>query len=689
MNKNEWFLDTFAAIMSVSQDSDDVETLAESSIGRPIDTDQSSMKLMSSECSANPELLEYCQKFCAVNNCSYSKGLYKLMIPIADILAVDAARTISIFSALYQYRKKFTVPIIFDEEKNFGSKWSQWYWSGAWSSSSSIGSKTNLSLMVEFLCAFIRYHRPGVAYLLETFFGPDMGYKQYWSNWLSDSFVSVSESLGFARELMSTIASSGEPLTCVLMTVVILEEIIVRTMAKDDLADAISNFRLGYENLSSIWSTASEMASHTPRMFSQDFSRLLRRDEKRMNSVVAEFSVLGLSLEYIVRDLLDTQEQEKELETSPVGSSPGVLHSVIADEDFGGGKKNLPPLRCIAGASISQHLWVYSNNSVIGSPIVSSRGDPDDSPTVYIDARSEEERNSDNKTVIAVPIAVYNRPVPLSPRNLTTTSKPNKPDHELGSPSRERDWFADDEDGEEEADPPPPSVPTGPSEKFILYRFRPFVWMDVDEDELDTDDTTSASYAFMKKLEFFRNYRLCVIGGKKGIVAKKLIASLLRREFPYITGVRRKRRQGMSKSGFGMIRDEIANFTTVDVLEKIAIVSEIGELRPPPSPPSPPSPTTPPETRGMYSVSSSGSRFLANVKKQMSTNRFGKLMRPPTSSFRKRSSAQPVVPTLVLAPTPVEDPRPVPELDFEIGSSSNEEEEEIDFPSNSNDIRHV
>ena len=653
MTKSEWFLDTFAAIVSVSQDS--VVTTESDS---PTDQDHTASKLLIEECGDDQDLILFCQKYCQVNNCQYTSGLSRILSPVADILSVSASRAPSILAAIHQYRLKFTITV--RDEDYAKSKWSNWYWSGGWRDTSSTAPK---SPHIEFICSLIRFHRPGLAYLLETFFGPDMGYKTLWGCWLSESFVSVAESASIAREIFSSIAASGEPLTAVLLTIAILDDVVSSTTAKDDLTEALKAVEIGVENFSRFWVSASEMATNTPRVFSYDFTRLI---SGRKINTMAESGVVGLPLEFVVREIIGkeggTTGKDHDEDNSPQGSSPGVLHSVIADDEIRG-MKNLTPLRCIAGASIAQHLPVFSNSL---SPSSSPSNHPDD-PTVYIDARSEEERNSDNKTVIEVPIAVYQRPVPLSPRNLSPKTSPRTP----ADNRQEKDWFQDDSEGSQTDQP---AQPVGPSERLIVHRFRQFVWMDVDEDQLGTDDTSSASYAFMKKLEFFRGNRICVVGGKRGIVAKKLVQALLRREFAYITSVRRLSSRKKHSSIFGSIRDELVQFSTVDVFERIAIVTEVGELRSPPLP-SPPSPTTPPpETRGIYSVS--GSTILASMKKQMATNPFSKLI-----AARKKQSAPQTGPTLVLAPTPQNVSRPSkvevpPELDFEIGSDDDHQEEQ-------------
>ena len=644
MTKNDWFLDTFAAIVSVSQD-----TLT---CSEP-ESREEDQKLMLNECGDDFDLLALCRKYCEVNNCEYVGGLYKMILPISEILTVTASRTNSILTALHQYRLKFTVTVRQDDVGK--SRWSNWYWNGGWSTSTSADSAKHPH--VQFICSLVRFHRPGLAYMLETFFGPDMGYKFLWSSWLTESFVSIADSSSLAREIFSSIAATGEPLTAILLTIAVLDDVVSSTTAKDDLTEAIKSYRFCTENFPRIWMTASEMATNTPRVFSFDFIRMMS-GQKVCKSVVTETGVIGLPIDFVVREILGREDKVEDLEDSPQGSSPGVLHSVIADDEIRG-MKNLPPLRCIAGASIAQHLPVFQNSL---SPSSSPSHNPDD-PTVYIDARSEEERNSDNKAVIEVPIAVYQRPVPLSPRNLSPKTSPRTERRK-----EEKDWFQDDSEGSQTEQPA--HVPAGPSERLIVHRFRQFVWMDVDEDQLETDDTSSASYAFMKKLEFFRGNRICVVGGKRGIVAKKLVDALLRREFSYITSVRRTGRK-KSNSNFAIIRDELVLFATVDVFERIAIVTEItGDVRSPPLP-SPPSPTTPPpETRGIYSVS--GSTILASMKKQMTggSNPFSKFL-----SAKKKPVPGP---TLVLAPSPLElPPQPVrpppPELDFEIGSDGDDD----------------
>ena len=623
MTKSEWFLDTFAAIVSVSQDElDQTETT------QPIGVS----KLLLAECGHDPELVEFCRKYCEVNNCQYTSGLGTLVTLISDILAIDAPRTNSILLALHQYRRKFTLTAT-DDEAGKVSKWSSWYWSsGGWS-----GEAKNFH--VEFFTAILRFHRPGLAYLLETFFGPDMGYKTCWSTWLRDSFVSICETLSFGRELISSIASTGEPMTVLFLTIAILEDIVISTTAKDDVCEAMKNVRLKPESISHLWSVASEMAFTTPRVFSSDFSKIITG---KKIATVTDFGVVGLTLDFVVRELLG-EERQKPIE-SPRGSSPGVLHSVIADEDVALCRSTLGPLKCIAGTSISQHLSVFSTEFSSST---------DDEVTVYIDARSEEERNSDNRVVVDVPITVYERPVPLSPRNLTSP-KPSP----RSEPKEDVDWYEDECDSV-----PTATLPVGPCERLVVYRFRKFVWMDVDEDQLDTEDSSSASYAFMKKLEFFRGSRICVVCGKRGNVGRKLINSLLRREFAYITAVRKSSRK-KTNSVFGMIRDALVETVTAEKMEKIAIVSEVNEVRSPPSPMTPPPPSATLEPR-IYSVT--GSTMFANMKKQIASNPFSKLLQP-----RTKKPSRPVVPTLVLAPNPTSvPPRPV-ELDFEIGDDNDD-----------------
>jgi len=317
---------------------------------------------------------------------------------------------------------------------------------------------------------------------------------------------------------------------------------------------------------------------------------------------------------------------------------------------------------CIAGSSIAQHLSVFHDmKSEKQLPL----------KILYVDARSEQERLIDEKSIIKVPVAVYNRPVPGSPQLRQHSPKTSPRSHDISkqhhhrkSPSK--DWYEDD--------PPPsvmtttttPSKPPKPEpiiyERFIIHRLKNCVWMDIEEDEIGQDQWS----VFIKKFEFYRaEYLICILGGSNGKYASILTEELLRREMPYVTcGIRKWKKGSHSLSQFACLVDALTSTCTAQTIERLMIVSEAPKV----ASPGPIKPSAP--------LGDTGPSFLSIAANRMtnSSNQWGGIIRKKINS---KTSSRRISSPVVLAPHP---PTVVPPAttrngttEFEIG----EEEDEI------------
>ena len=97
MTRLDWFLDTFPTIVGldgVPEVDNDSVTLSPPS------------RLLVDECCGIIGLADYCERYCRVNNTTYTTGTFFLIEPIINLITLDSPRTDSILASLYHFKSK-------------------------------------------------------------------------------------------------------------------------------------------------------------------------------------------------------------------------------------------------------------------------------------------------------------------------------------------------------------------------------------------------------------------------------------------------------------------------------------------------------------------------------------------------------------------------------------------------------
>ena len=480
----DWFVDLFPAIVSVTC-APLLDLVPKDSV--PHD---SLVRGLRSDGKEGLTLLSLCEKYCLVNGCEYASHMGFLLEPVLDLMSVESGRMPNLLSAIFHFREKF-VAVVPTGFVLGGSKYLD-----------------SLRLME----GLIKFHRPGQAALLS---------RDLLSGWLQTGLVSACDSRETARELMASVAASGEP-AMVPFLIVAAPDLMTLTNTSD--------WRVTGENLIDLWATATEVAWATPKNFSSEFALIATPSGRRTPTVppIPNYRVLSTPADAVVQDLvskLDTADPEQSVDVSEV-------HSISDEESFGG-----ILVECAAGAHVASLLSVFS--------IVRSASPNADTEklktTIYIDARSERDRAEADHVVIQVGVRQVSK-----------------------------DWY--DEGGKDS------SEGLGPC---VLVRLKQCLWVDdqVEFTNATIADPTHAACMFFKKLEFFRGARLCLIESARASFSTSAIFShsqtsflqlLLLREFPYVCVVR---------GGFAALRDALVSVAGAN-LEDLAITSPPPDIQP-------------------------------------------------------------------------------------------------------------
>ena len=648
LKSTEWFIDTFPSIIGLTADQD--PSYAETELDSDLTSSSTTSKLLQEECSGDERLANMCEKFCQVNRCKYTSGLATIVSPMAGILAEDSARIPAHLVAVFNFRDRFCVVPPAGQDKSYSGRIKSVLGSGP--------TRTELQDLVTFglLVGLIRYHRPNCASVLDTVFGTNQLPVQIW-NWLRSAFVSCCDGAGTAREVMASIAATGQAATVALLLVAAIEEVVgsLPVNSAEAIEEAVDSFVVSPEKLESLWQAATEMAKATPISFQHDFAlHATAHGRKKIKANEADvddelvvqiretpLGLLSLPAEDVVRELQKAFTASTR-PVSPVNDSADQSAMFSIGEEMSETATSMR-LVCIAGTSIENSLRTFVS---VADQRLSPRS-PKSRTSVFVDARTAEERDMDDTTAVATSHQIEKRHKEESGEDwFHDPQTPNSPEREASScESDER--------------------------RLIVKRFKQALWVDSDlHFETVTNDLSSAENIFMKKLEFYRGQRLCVIGN--GSSAKSLLNLLLLREFPCVCTAR---------GGFAAVRASLLACDS-ETIDELAIITQ-------------PVVAEPVEVTRSSSVSQRGSAMISGFQsawkgqKQQLTSYMQSIdtkdMKARFSSFFKSSkSTAPASAPIAVAPAPVSAAVPIviPKTSggdaiFEIG----EEEDEYDFSS--------
>ena len=481
LKSTDWFIDTFPSIVGLT--ADDPEEAEQESPGSHWS------KQLEEECDGDEQLVRMCEKFCLVNKCKYSGGIASLVSPISGVLTHDSPRIYSLLLALGGFRDRFCL-VSLQLDRSYSTMLR-----------SAINQQIRLTenydnITRNLLVSILRFHRPTTCAVIETLFGTNE-YPRTVLGWLSSALTCVCDGAATARELLASIASTGEPAAVTLLATAALDEIVssLPVSSAEAIQEALDAFSLSPDVLSKLWRIASEMAACTPWCFGSDFAlfgtrsgRLKLREYKKIER--SNDCILSVTPKSVAGDLLASLRARQQKESSDHSDSNTSMVFSIGEE-----ADPMLSMTCIAGVSIETSLRPFVDMSH-----ENSEEEKISRETTYIDARSEEERTRNDASVVII------------------ESRPQSP--RVSS----QDWFADE----------PSSRTTdtthGSKTGIVIHRLRNCVWMDSEMDLNDCEDEMVR--IFLKKFEFFRGQKICVIGDSDR--ASQLVKMLLVREFPYV-----------------------------------------------------------------------------------------------------------------------------------------------------------
>lgn len=539
MIRSDWFIDTFPSIVGLSTEGELVEEAGAQDLEQDLVSDPGDFpkvpghKLLRLECEGNDILEVLCERYCTVNKCRYTSGTVIMLTPLVGIFTIDSPRLPAHLTAIHNFRAKFCALQPQTAGKHFIMFKKV--------SPAAVKNQKFDAAFAYLLLAIIRFHRPGIAAILQSVFG-ESSLPAEILLWLSTGLVSACPSGDIARELVASVAATGDPATVPLLIVGTLDEILasIPEISPESVGLAISEFSLSPDSLTRIWQSATVMAGYTPKSFSADYSLCATHvgRSKIWNSAKSlppfgkdsPVPMLTMPPRVLVKELLKAANTPAEEETVTVNES---VEFSIGEEPMSSTKSTTGDMSmdCIAGEAIKNGLKLFNIQSTPPSP---DRADRELSAKIWmcIDARTESERDQDDTIVVEV--------------GSTGVSRENSRPHSgVGDGD---DWFNDGvpDDlpvGAEAVLHREEDIVTGTpnlssvvvQERHVIHRLKTCLWLDADVDLATLADATSPAALFLKKLEFYRGTRLCIVGS--GEVASVLALTLLHREFPYITVV--------------------------------------------------------------------------------------------------------------------------------------------------------
>ena len=539
MIRSDWFIDTFPSIVGLSTDGELVEEAGAQDFEQDLVSDPGDSskvpghKLLRLECEGNEILETLCERCCTVNKCRYTSGTVIMVTPLVGIFTIENPRLAAHLTAIHNFRAKFCAL----QPQTAGKHFTMF----KKLSPAAVENQKFDAATAYLMLAIIRFHRPGIAAILQSVFG-DSSVPAEILLWLSTGLVSACPSGDIARELVASIAATGDPATVPLLIVGTLDEIIasIPEISPESVGLAISEFSLSPHSLTRIWQSATVMARYTPKSFSADYSLCATHAgrSKIWNSPKffpsfgndSPVPMLTMAPRVLVEELLKAAHTPTEEETVTGNES---LAFSIGEEPMSSTKRTTGNMcmDCIAGEAIKNGLKLFNIQSTPPSP---DRADRELSAKTWtcIDARTESERDQDDTIVVEV--------------GSTGVSRENsRPHSEVGDGD---DWFnggapddlpvgseAVSHRDEDKVTGPPNRPSVVVRERHVIHRLKTCLWLDADVDLATLGDATSPAALILKKLEFYRGTRLCIVGS--GEVASLLALTLLHREFPYITVV--------------------------------------------------------------------------------------------------------------------------------------------------------
>ena len=548
LKSTEWFLDTFPSIVSLSAESVDGRGgRAENSFDAMMPFTPS--KLFLDECDGDENLRYMCEQYCSVNECSYSKGLASVVSPIAGIIQPDSARLMAHLVALHGFRHRFCL----SSELGGASSPPSRSYSSIMRSVFTRPSAVEDPLM-QLLVSLIRYHRPNIANTMDELFGVNQIPSHILSSWLASGMVSACDGAITGRELMASIAATGESASVPLLAVAALDDIFssnsIVINSPDSVIDLVETYSISPDVLSALWAMATELASVTPSSFSQDWLSQKRKLRVPLVFTTADGRcVLSIPAKAVVLALTQKDNEEEDDEGEPT-LDPSVNDSVVfsISDESAAIASGVVSLACIAGSSIETSLRPFVDLIEATKTKDNDSEKPKRRNIVVIDARTNQEREEDLINV-------------LMPFGTETQCE--------GEILREqsRDWFAascsshqqeDEELGEEALD-------SSSGGRFVVVKLKQSVWVDP---ELTFEDSASLnrdeSIMFLKKLEFYRSERIVIVGD--GATARQLCGILVRKEFPNISMVR---------GGFAAISRALVDVCGMEHVKDLAIIQAV------------------------------------------------------------------------------------------------------------------
>ena len=607
LKSTEWFIDTFPSIVQLTADPEPVPDELLSFGGGE---SSSTSKLLEDECSGDNQLRIMCEKFCLVNKCQYTLGLSDYVSPIAGIMAFDSPRLAAHLVAIYQYRDRFSV-IAPTGPKTVTAALK----------SALTGPSKNDQFEILASCvvaALVRFHRPNSAQTLDALFGPNQVPPAVWT-WLSSSFIKACDGAATARELIAAIAATGSPATVGLLAVAAIDEVLSSVTASYHSAqrvnEAMNEFEFSPDLLVKLWRVAAAMAPATPATAGEVFALYLTpygrrelcekpKDKKKilsssvpipMHAKMGLVSVLQVPPSDVISELVSGDRTNTSVHAS--------MEFSISEETPGGSK--CLSMDCAAGFAIGSCLRAFSTSSLDVEVVADEKKE-----WVFIDARTGAEREADDSIISSL---VY------TPRKNTKS---------FSSRENTEDWFAESSASSGSATPSPSSAPS-----FVIHRIKRSLFIDSDMDFSAPQNVDSPLCdMFMRKLEFYRGCKLCLIG--EGSTAIALTGRLLQKEFPFVCSV---------SGGFGALRNVLTTLGERTVREIAIVTAPLGAAAKSSSP-----------------WSRSNSSDLKGKLNSLKSSIFGT---PPS----KQRIAAP--PSLILAPIPASSKQP----EFEIGEDEADE----------------
>jgi hypothetical protein len=626
LKSTEWFIDTFPSIVGLSSGDHPFSDIPSDTESAPSEVHPTTpSRLLLQECEGDEHLRVICEKFCHINRCKYTRGLAAVVSPIAGIMTFESPRLIAHLVALGAFRDRFCiVPPAPLASRSYSS-----LIKSAFAPSKSAPRTESWDLFTtNVVVSLIRFHRPNIMAIMEAMFGLNQ-LAPTLHTWLSTSMLSICDGATTARELMASIAATGECASGACLLVAALDEIFSNSSflinSPEALLQALDSFTVSPDKLVSLWGTASGIAACTPAQLGKDlfafgtFTGRRTLEQNESHGIPEIFQTIdGLTLASLNGKDVVASESGNHSE-KPVNEHVNKSLSFSIGEDTSSSRCWLS-MECIAGASIESSLRPFVDNKKNNSDSFIQSLE-----TVIVDARTKEERRIDNACII----------FPVAGENQREESK---------------DWFNSSDDGDvdhgggEESSHSTDEPTVTP---IHILRLKNSVWVDEDLDFQSIQAPSEIESLFLKKLEFFRGHLVCVIG--LHATAKRLTEILLEREFPYVACVR-----GGFKSIIDALAEDSSSISLRAITEPVPVMEQKGE------------------DQGIV-----GGRISFTAQAKDLTNQAKKRI---AGFFKPTHTSPPAVPGIIVAPSPtlsvvVGKAMAPPTSLFEIGGEEVEEDE--------------